>query len=83
VKSWFAAVFVLFSLPAVADAPPTSTPQAFVGEIRAVAFESGDPAFKALEQNGWLECDGRAINVSDYPDLLRRSAIDGARRKLA
>jgi len=51
--------------------PPSEIPPAFVGEIRAVAFQSSDPGFKTLSDNGWMECDGRALNSADYPELFK------------
>lgn len=57
--------------PIYVPPPPNPQPAAFIGEIRAVAFPSTDPAFKTLTDFGWIECDGRTLNVSDYPELFK------------
>lgn len=50
---------------------PSAIPPAFVGEIRAIAFQSDDPAFTTLSENGWMECKGQALSTADYPDLYK------------
>ncbi len=55
----------------------TINPQKFwiVGEIRTFAF-GGDAKsliVSELHQNGWLECEGQSLDVTDFPEL--RSAI--------
>jgi|GEM_PF-6066546 len=55
--------------PIYVPPPPSPIRPAFVGEIRAIAFQSTEPAFKDLVANGWMECDGRALNAAEYPEL--------------
>lgn len=56
--------------PLYLPAAPSPIKPAFVGEIRSMAFQSNDSAFHDLRANGWMECDGSALNVSEYPELF-------------
>jgi hypothetical protein len=52
--------------------PPVSPiPPAFIGEVRAIAYQWGTGAFQDLSTNGWVECDGRVLKATDYPDLYQ------------
>ena len=61
---------IYFEWPAIYLPPPVSpVPPAFIGEIRAVSFQTNSPGFAALKVNGWIECDGSVLSASDYPAL--------------
>ncbi|WP_158944628.1 phage tail protein [Granulicella sp. S190] len=61
---------IKFAWGAIYLPPPVSPiPPAFIGEIRAVSFQPNSPGFTKLVANNWVECDGRALNAADYPDL--------------
>ena len=49
---------------------PVPAPTGFiVGEIRQFSFDTKSPAYQALEQAGWLECDGRSLAITAYGPL--------------
>lgn len=51
----------------------TINPQKFwiVGEIRTFAFggDAKSPIVSELHQNGWLECEGQSLDVTDFKEL--------------
>ncbi|MFN7923717.1 MAG: phage tail protein [Bryobacteraceae bacterium] len=50
---------------AVAEERKQWTIGAIPGEIRTLAF----PVTAELERRGWMECDGRELDIDDYPAL--------------
>jgi microcystin-dependent protein len=63
---------IFFEWGAMFLPPPVSPmPPAFVGEIRAVSFQTDSPEYTTLIKNGWHECDGSVLNAGDYPELYQ------------